>query len=161
MTLAPFPPSLPLFHPPADAYVQAAKALKGIVNVAAVDGTQNQQIAGKLQIQGFPTVKLFADNRAKPLDYEGQRDAKSIVEWVLKQVQSVTRERLGGKSSGSGARNTGSSSGSGSGSAGSDGKFGGKHITTLTEDNFDSIIGKDEAVFVAFYAPCECRGLRG
>lgn len=127
------------------AYVQAAKALKGIVTVAAVDGTTNAQVANKLQVSGFPALKLFGDNRQSPIAYEGQRDAKSMVEWVLNKVQTMTRERMGIKTS--------SSSSKGSSGDSSEGKFGGKHVTTLTEDNFDSIVGKDEAVFVAFYAP--------
>jgi hypothetical protein len=41
------------------AWEQAAAALKGIINVAAVDADQHSSLSGEYGIQGFPTIKLF------------------------------------------------------------------------------------------------------
>lgn len=68
-------------------YAKAAKALKvrnrkireerlnvspqGIVNIGAVDMTQHQSVGGPYNVQGFPTVKIFGANKAKPSDFNG------------------------------------------------------------------------------------------
>lgn len=39
-------------------------------------------------IQGFPTIKLFTPTSKTPLDYQGAREAKPIVDYVLSQVPS-------------------------------------------------------------------------
>lgn len=53
-------------------YKKAAAALKGLVKVAAVDATQHQSLAGKYGVQGYPTIKVFGVNKAKPTDYQGK-----------------------------------------------------------------------------------------
>ena len=50
---------------------KAAKALKGIVNLGAVDMTVHQQVGQPYNIQGFPTIKVFGLNKATPSDYQG------------------------------------------------------------------------------------------
>eukprot|EP00466_Bigelowiella_natans_P013688 jgi/Bigna1/79576/fgenesh1_pg.63_\ len=54
------------------AWIQAAKKLKGIVKVAAIDASddKNRPIAGRYGIQGFPTIKIFKNGA--PTDYNGQ-----------------------------------------------------------------------------------------
>ena len=42
-----------------------------MVNVGAVDMTEHQSVGGPYGIQGFPTIKVFAGNKQKPLDYQG------------------------------------------------------------------------------------------
>lgn len=36
-------------------------------------------------VQGFPTIKVFVPGKP-PVDYQGARDVKPIVEFALKQV---------------------------------------------------------------------------
>jgi len=58
---------------------KAAKSLKDIgVNVAAIDCDQNKQLASQYGIKGFPTIKIFAQNKNQPQDYSGQRNARGI-----------------------------------------------------------------------------------
>ncbi len=38
---------------------KAATTLKGVVKVAAVDASVHEKLAGKYQIQGFPTIKVY------------------------------------------------------------------------------------------------------
>lgn len=64
-------------------YLQAAKALKGIVKLGAVDMTQHQSVGQPYSITGFPTIKFFGTDKNKPLDYNGQRSAQEIVNYIL------------------------------------------------------------------------------
>ncbi|KJH43805.1 protein disulfide-isomerase domain protein [Dictyocaulus viviparus] len=52
-------------------YKKAASALKGIVKVGAVDMTQHQSVGSPYNVQGFPTIKIFAADKKKPADYNG------------------------------------------------------------------------------------------
>lgn len=49
---------------------KAATALKGVVNVGAVDGTVSQKLSQKYQIQGFPTIKIFGADKRSPTEYQ-------------------------------------------------------------------------------------------
>lgn len=65
-------------------YDKAAKALKGIANIAAVDATKEQVDA---QIQGYPTIKFYVDGKAS--DYDGPRSADGIVDFMLRKFRNV------------------------------------------------------------------------
>ncbi|KAI8884984.1 thioredoxin-domain-containing protein [Backusella circina FSU 941] len=74
---------------------KVASNLKGLVNVGAIDCDvdENKSICAMYQIQGFPTIKVFKpelrpDKRTgqltkTPSDYQGPRDAKSMVDYLL------------------------------------------------------------------------------
>ena len=47
-------------------YEKAARALKGIINIGAVDMTTDQAVGAPFNIQGFPTIKLFGANKNSP-----------------------------------------------------------------------------------------------
>lgn len=67
---------------------KAAKRLKGVAILAAVDATVHSQVTGRFNINGFPTIKVFypgSHDNAK--EYNGPRDADGIVEWVRQQAQ--------------------------------------------------------------------------
>lgn len=70
-------------------YEKAAKALKGIANIAAVDATKEQV---DVQIQGYPTIKFFVDGKAT--DYDGPRTADGIVDFILRKFRNVYIMRL-------------------------------------------------------------------
>ena len=80
------------------AWEKAAKALKGVVKVGAVDMTTDQSVGGPYGIKGFPTLKFFGADKKKPLDYSGGRDADSIVNYALKQQEKAVKDRMGGGS---------------------------------------------------------------
>jgi len=64
-------------------YAKAAKELKDAdpaVPLGKVDATVQTVVAGKHDINGYPTLKLFRDG--KPEDYDGPRDAAGIVQYV-------------------------------------------------------------------------------
>ncbi|CAK9176625.1 unnamed protein product [Ilex paraguariensis] len=61
------------------------------VYVGGLAPSANEQEYG---IQGFPTIKVFAPGKP-PVDYQGARDVKPIVEYALQQL--LLKERLNGK----------------------------------------------------------------
>ncbi|EFJ45579.1 hypothetical protein VOLCADRAFT_105867 [Volvox carteri f. nagariensis] len=146
------------------AWEQAAKALKGIVAVGAVDCDTHKEVAGEYRIQGFPTIKLLyvddATGSIKSLDYNGGRTAKDLVTFALDKAKSLAMKRLGEKASSGSGSSSGSSSGSGSGS---DGFYGGTDVVTLTSDNFRTqVVKSNDLWLVEMYAPwCgHCKALK-
>jgi protein disulfide-isomerase A6 len=67
-------------------YEKAAKALKGIANIAAIDADKEKT---DVQIQGFPTIKFF--NEGKMTDYDGPRSSDGIVDFILKKYRNVNK----------------------------------------------------------------------
>lgn len=72
-------------------YESAARALKGIANIAAVNADQEHT---GVSVQGYPTIKFFNDG--KEVDYNGGRTADQIVNWVLGEFKKIANSRLGG-----------------------------------------------------------------
>jgi len=62
---------------------EAATKLKGQVKFAKVDATENQQLAGRFGVNGYPTIKYFdygpgkSDSKAEA--YQGGRTANDLV----------------------------------------------------------------------------------
>ncbi|KAI3411386.1 Protein disulfide-isomerase [Psidium guajava] len=66
-------------------YAAAATELKGEeVALAKVDATEEEELAQKYEVQGFPTVYFFVDGVHKP--YPGQRTKDAIVTWIKKKT---------------------------------------------------------------------------
>jgi len=72
-------------------YIKAAKKLKGVVDVYALDASdqQNGEIAQAHGIRGFPTIMVF--NGPKVIPYDGQRTGDAIVAFAMKYVKSVKK----------------------------------------------------------------------
>eukprot|EP00953_Heterococcus_sp_UTEX-ZZ885_P006538 3996-Heterococcus_DN1.PRE.2 len=147
-------------------YEKAATHLKGIVNVAAVDATQSQQLAAKYGVQGYPTIKVFGADKRSPTDYSGARTAAGITADAISQVSKLVRSRQQGgkpkaakkdKPKASKQESTKGSSGSGSkGSGESAGGGANGTVVKLTADNFDStVLQSSEPWLVEFFAPCK------
>ena len=67
-------------------YEKAAKALKGIANIAAIDAS-NERV--NIEIKGYPTIKFFIDGKIS--EYTGERTANGIIDFVLNQYKKVTQ----------------------------------------------------------------------
>lgn len=123
-------------------YKKAAKLLKGIANVAAIDATVHQQNPGKYAVQGYPTIKIFGDDKKNPIDYSGPRTAKGIAEAIKKEISKTLEKRLGGGKSEKKEKK--------------EGKKGGKdgEVVVLTDSNFEKLVlNSKDAWMVEFYAP--------
>jgi len=124
---------------------KAATALKGVVNVGAVDMDTHGSVGGPYNVRGFPTIKIFGANKRSPQDYNGGRTAQAIVDEAMKTLKNLVSARLrgGGRSSGGGRRSGGSG-----GSGGSD------DVVELTDANFEEeVLKSPDLVLVEFFAP--------
>jgi len=118
-------------------YSKAAKALKGVVKVGAVNADDESSLGSQYNIKGFPTIKIFYGKKVE--DFNGQRTSQGIIDAALKAVKSKVDAQAGGSSSGGG----GSSGGSGKDA-----------VIELTDSNFASTVLKsDEPWLVEFFAP--------
>lgn len=120
---------------------KAAKALKGIVNVGAIDmdASDAQSVGAPYGIRGFPTIKVFGKNKNTPADYSGGRTASAIVDDAMNQLKKLVKERLDGKSSSGGGKSSGGSAGD---------------VVELTDSNFESLVlNSDDMWLVEFFAP--------
>lgn len=133
-------------------YEKAASLLKGVVKVVAVDATESQSLASQYQVQGFPTLKVFGENKKAPTDYQGQRTADAIVSETMKAVNALVKSRKSG-----GGKKAGGSTGGGqksSGGGGSGSKKSGSEVVELTEVNFNALVMESTDVWlVEFFAP--------
>jgi len=122
---------------------KAAKNLKGIANVAAVDMDAHGHVGSPYGVRGFPTIKVFGYDKSKPADYQGARSADAITQHAMQALQQMVQDRANG---GSSKRSSGGSSGGSSGSS--------DDVVTLTDDNFEQLVLKgDDTWLVEFYAP--------
>lgn len=97
---------------------RVASALKGFVKVGAIDADEHKSFGQQYGISGFPSIKIFGNNKRSPTDYQGGRTADAIVEQALSQLRLITNERLGKRGGGGGGN-------------------GGKDTIELTDNNFD------------------------
>ena len=126
----------------------AAKQLKGVVKVGAVDMTTDQEIGAPYDVKGFPTLKWFGFDKKKPEDYNSGRDADAIRDFALGKIKSEVNGRLNKKTKSS-----------------SDGEkkqnnqkqqepITDKDVIVLDDSNFDSAVyGSKDIWLVEFYAP--------
>jgi len=132
-------------------YEKAAKTLRGVVKIVAVDATEHGGIAQKYGVQGYPTLKIFGADKKKPTDYQGQRTGDGIVSEVMKATNQLVKDRKAGKATGGGSK---SSSSSGSKSGGGGGKKAGSNVVELTDVNFNALVMESaDHWLVEFYAP--------
>ena len=131
-------------------YEKAARALKGIFKIGAIDADKERAIGGKYGIQGFPTVKFFGVDKDKPVEYNSARKAESVIDFMLEKAKAIINDRLN--------INTKSNNNAGGQQQQQNQKTAdsddGKDVIELTDDNFDSTVFNDENMWlVAFYAP--------
>ncbi|CAN1220030.1 Protein disulfide isomerase-like 2-3 [Linum perenne] len=118
------------------AWEKAATVLKGVVTVAALDADAHKSLAQEYGIEGFPTIKVFTPGRP-PVDYQGARDTKPIVDFAYQQ------DRLNGKSTSGSSDKAGSSDNSEPNAS-----------IELNSRNFDELVIKSKDLWIVeFFAP--------
>lgn len=65
----------------AEDFKKTATELKGKAVLADVDATVEEELAKKYNVDGFPTLKLFADGE-EVVDYNGGRDKDSMIRFI-------------------------------------------------------------------------------
>lgn len=58
--------------------------------LADLDATVHKEAAGKNNIQGFPTIKLFLDGT--PIDYDADRTAEAVIAFIKKKTSPPSTE---------------------------------------------------------------------
>lgn len=136
---------------------KAANALKGMVKLGAVDMTQEQSVGTPYDIKGFPTLKVFGNNKKKPTDFNGERTARAIIDQMVNEVKKMANERMSGPKASSSGSSGSSNSHSHSHSSGSkhDDHATGEDVVELTNDNFKELVVDQDGVgwMIIFYAP--------
>ena len=79
------------FHPE---FEKVAKATKGLFKIGAVNCEAEKDIANKHKIEGYPTVLFFGDNKKKTEEYEGDRKAENIIEYLFEKAKIITDKKL-------------------------------------------------------------------
>ncbi|WFD42390.1 protein disulfide-isomerase [Malassezia psittaci] len=78
-------------------YQRVASELDEVVRIAYVDcdDKANQAICAKYNVKGFPTLKLFpATKKRIPRDYNGERSAQAITDYVVSALPAESVQRL-------------------------------------------------------------------
>ncbi|CAN1783940.1 Protein disulfide isomerase-like 2-3 [Linum perenne] len=117
------------------AWEKAATVLKGVATVAALDADAHKSLAQEYGIEGFPTIKVFTPGRP-PVDYQGARDTKPIVDFAYQQIKALLKDRLIGKSTSGSNKSEPSAS------------------IELNSRNFDELVIKSKDLWIVeFFAP--------
>jgi protein disulfide-isomerase A6 len=128
--------------------------MSGVVNVAAVDATENPKLAQKYGVQGYPTIKIFGADKRNPTDYQGQRQTDDIVSGGMAAARKLVKDRHSGKAKKSSGKDSKPKKDSSSGAGGRKSPASDDAVIELTSSNFDSVVlDSDEQFFVEFYAP--------
>lgn len=76
----------------APTYEKVATQLKGKVNVAKVDVTENRELGTRFDIKGFPTIKLLS--KGKSFTFKGRRSVEEIVNFAQGGFQIQDAEEV-------------------------------------------------------------------
>ena len=138
-------------------YEKAARALKGIFKIGAVDADKEKELAGKYGIQGFPTVKFFGITKTNIQDYNSARSAQAIINYMFDRAKDIVNKRMGQSTSTNSNQNSNTNSNSNNNNSNKQKKkqpASDKDVIVLDDNNFDETIFKSKDMFiVAFYAP--------
>ena len=56
------------------------------MELGTLDATQHGSVAQEYGVQGYPTILFVkAESGAKPVPYEGEREADAMVKWLKSQ----------------------------------------------------------------------------
>lgn len=112
------------------------------MKLGAVDMTEHQSVGAPYNVQGFPTIKFFGNDKNSPVDYNSGRDADSIRKYCLDETVKQVNKRAKSKKSDSGSDKS------------SSGPATDKDVVVLTDDNFEQTIFSSKDIWmVEFYAP--------
>ncbi|CAH9072766.1 unnamed protein product [Cuscuta epithymum] len=117
-------------------YEKVASVLKGVVTVAALDADAHKSLAQEYGIKGFPTIKVFVAGK-QPVDYQGAREVKPMVDFAKAQIRELLKDRLDGKTAGGSSQKSEPSA-----------------SIELNSKNFDDLVLKSKELWIVeFFAP--------
>ena len=95
------------------------------VQIAKVDADAEKSLGKRFGVQGFPTLKWFDGKSDTPSDYKGGRDLDSLSAFITEKTGVKSKKKAAPQS----------------------------NVVMLTDSTFESEIGSDKNVLVAFTAP--------
>ncbi|KAI9895723.1 hypothetical protein PsorP6_003741 [Peronosclerospora sorghi] len=127
-------------------YKKAAKALEGVVKVGAIDCQEHEEFIQMFQVEGFPTIKIFGEDKTRPMTFDGEHTAQGIVDAALMASRRMVKGRL---SDGTEKKRKKSSS-----KSKKEASIGKSSVITLTDKTFDDmVLNSGDVWLVEFYAP--------
>lgn len=128
---------------------RAAKGLKGMVKMGAVDMTTDAEAGEGLSIEGYPTLKWFGENKAEPEEFDGGRTSTGIINYAAKKLKEIANSRIGNKKRPK--KEKPAEEKKEEEAAGDDGD---DDVIVVTDDNFAELVEEStDAWFIEFYAP--------
>ena len=79
------------FHPE---FEKLAKSTKGLFKLGAVNCENDRELAERYKIEGFPTMLFFGDDKNKVEEYEGDREADKIIDFLFEKTKKITNNKL-------------------------------------------------------------------
>jgi len=76
--------------PEFEAAAQTLKSHKPPIILAKVDATEESSLASRYDVSGYPTLKIF--RRGRSYEYEGGRDERGIVSYMMEQAKPPSVE---------------------------------------------------------------------
>jgi len=114
-----------------------------------VDGS----VGAPYNVQGYPTLKFFGEDKSNPIDYSGSRSASDMINFAVDQIKSAANNRLRSPGAG-GASGNGGSQQNKETPQGTPEAAGDEDVIVLTDDIFEEQVFKsEEAWMIEFYAP--------
>lgn len=120
-------------------YTLAAKALKGTMQMGAVNVDEYKSLGEQFGVRGFPTIKMFGEDKHKPEGYNGQRTTQGFIDAAFAALRHKVDVQMRGNRSGI---------------PNGDFKPDLTDVVKLTDANFDSLVLESNDLWlVEFYAP--------
>jgi protein disulfide-isomerase A6 len=104
---------------------QAFSHAKDKVQIAKVDADAERDLGQRFGVQGFPTLKWFDGKSSKPAEYSGGRQFDDLANFISEKTGIKLKKKLAVPS----------------------------EVSMLTDKSFETEIGSDKHVLVAFTAP--------
>lgn len=72
--------------------------------MGAVDATVHDSLSSRYGVKGFPTVKLFINDKKSPTSYNGERTAAALTKAAIDEITKKVNRATGSSSSSGGSR---------------------------------------------------------
>jgi protein disulfide-isomerase A6 len=76
---------------------KAARGLKGFVSMGAVDMTVHGEVGKAYNVEGYPTLKWFGEDKTAPVDFDGGRTSTGIINFAVNKIKELANSRIGNK----------------------------------------------------------------
>ncbi|XP_065319482.1 protein disulfide-isomerase-like isoform X2 [Gordionus sp. m RMFG-2023] len=65
---------------------ESPQALAKTIKIVKCDATVNKNLAEKYKVQGYPTIKFISKDKSEVSNYNGNRKAEDMRDWILKKI---------------------------------------------------------------------------